>query len=164
MTSITTTTLAPLKQPASIQQAKAQCRLGASLFATYAILATAQWAAVGDLPDQRAYLGGLGFDLAVAAGIWLNSRAFATVAILLCLGRTAASISQFETYSELVLSLSLLAVGWFSALAGASGSFALRGYGHEMQKSPRAKVSLPIVAFGAFASLAYAVWWMWPHS
>jgi hypothetical protein len=81
MTSLTTTTLAPLKQPALIQQAKAQCRLGASLFATYAILATAQWAAVGDT-----------------------------------------------------------------------------------RKSARAWLSLAIVTFGAFASLACAIWWMWPRS
>jgi hypothetical protein len=164
MTSITATPFAILKQPTSFQQANAQCRVAASLFASYAILATAQWASVSDLPDQRAYLGVLGFDLAVAAGIWLGSRAFATIAILLCLGRTAGSVSGFGTYSGLALSLSFLAVGWFSALAGARGSFALRGNLNETQKLPRARAALATVAFVAFASLACAVWWMWPQS
>jgi hypothetical protein len=157
MIHIAARTLVSWKKPSSLTEATNQAQLGGALYAIYAILSNVQFAFVGQFTDPKIYLGSLGLDLAIAAGIWLNSRAFACLAVVLCFGRTI-SVYQFDTYQQMTLVLALTALGGVAAVAGLRGNFAFKRYGMGSMKSQLfRRALLAALTLVAVASVAWYV-------
>jgi hypothetical protein len=143
----------------SLQDAEFLSRLGAAFFSAYAVLEYARCVATGDWHDYRVCLSFLTFDLAVAAGIFLKSRFFASLTVLLCLGRILAVFFSFESVGETAAVLTLSAVGMLAAQAGVRGSFGFLKYGGS--PPTRKRGSLAVIALLAVASPVVSAWLIW---
>jgi hypothetical protein len=121
-----------LRRSKSTSEAEVHCKVGAMTVAVHAILANAQFASMAQSSNRMVFLGLLGIEFAVAGGISLNSRLFASIAVLFYICQTIW-VLDFDSYRELALLLCLNAIGWAGAIVGARGSLAFNHY----SRSPR---------------------------
>jgi hypothetical protein len=128
------------------------------IVAIHAILANAQFATMAQSSGRKIFLGLLGIEFAMAGGILLNSRLFASITVLLCIWQ-AIWVFDFDSYRELALLLSLNAIGWAGAIIGAHGSLAFNHYNcgspHFSDGSRMLGVAVVVLMLGSI------VWFFW---